>query len=113
MKKFLPLLPFPTSEASPTSSPKQMMLTKRFLALGKDLPAPAHPAIDAALRLLPETWGRAHAHRAVSVRVLSRGAYEIRAGLALRIIFLPIGDELRCDFIGTHAEVKRDLRNRA
>jgi hypothetical protein len=47
------------------------------------------------------------------VRVLSRGAYEIRAGLALRIIFLPIGHELRCDFIGTHAEVKRYLRNRA
>ena len=47
------------------------------------------------------------------MRVLSRGAYEISAGLALRIIFLPIGDELRCDFIGTHAEVKRYLRNRA
>lgn len=89
------------------------MLTKRFLALAKNLPATAHPAIDAALRLLPETWGRPHAHRGVSVRVLSRGAYEIRAGLALRIIFLPIGDELRCDFIGTHAEVKRYLRNRA
>lgn len=47
------------------------------------------------------------------MRALSRGAYEIRAGLALRIVFLPIGGELRCDFIGTHAETKRYLRNRA
>ena len=45
--------------------------------------------------------------------MLSRGAYETRAGLALRIVFLPVGDELRCDFIGTHAEIERYLRNRA
>jgi hypothetical protein len=89
------------------------MLTKRFLALARALPAAAHPAIDAALRSLPETWGRPHAHRGANVRVLSRGAYEIRVGLALRIVFLPVGGELRCDFIGTHAEIKRYLRNRA
>ena len=89
------------------------MLTKRFLALARDLPAAAHPAIDAALRARPETWGWPHAHRGANVRVLSRGAYEIRAGLARRIVFFPIGGELRCDFIGTPAEIERHLRNRA
>jgi hypothetical protein len=33
---------------------------------------------------------------------ISLGAYKIRARLALRIIFLPTGDLLRRDFIGTH-----------
>jgi len=34
---------------------------------------------------------------------ISRGAYKIRADLAPRIIFLPIGDPLRRDFIATRA----------
>lgn len=113
MKKSPPPKPSPTPAASPLPLPRRVTLTKRFLALAKALPAAERTEIDAALKSLPETWGRPHAHRGASVRVLKTPAYELRAGLALRVIFFALGDELRCDFVGTHDEVRRYLRNRA
>ena len=89
----------------------QSELTKRFLAAVKKLPAAEVAAVDEALAELLANFGRPHAHGGASVRPLLSPVYEMRASLALRIVFARDGDILRVDFVGDHAGVRRYLRN--
>jgi len=65
------------------------------------------------LQALPKAWGSPHAHTGYSVRRLTPGLYEIRAGLGLRVVFDTAANLLRCDFIGNHDDVQSYLKNRA
>jgi hypothetical protein len=90
----------------------RILLTKRFLACVKKLSATDVEAIDAALENLPATFGTPHAHAGQSVRVLRPPVYELRATLALRVVFVRSKDALWVDFVGTHDEVRAFLKNR-
>jgi hypothetical protein len=90
----------------------RILLTKRFLACVKKLSAPDAEAVDAALEILPATFGTPHAHAGQSVRVLRPPVYELRATLALRVVFMRSKDALWVDFVGTHDEVRAFLKNR-
>jgi hypothetical protein len=89
----------------------QIQLTKRFLAAVRKLSAADALAVDAALTELLATFGRPRVHTGRSVRPLRAPVYEMRATLALRIVFVRSGDMLRVDFVGSHGEVSDYLRN--
>lgn len=90
----------------------KVLLTKRFLAAASDLSREERIAIDAALSGLLATFGRPHAHTGLSVRPLRPPVYELRASLALRIVFVRAGDVLKVDFVGDHSAVRDYLRNK-
>ncbi|HWZ95659.1 MAG TPA: hypothetical protein VNW30_10730 [Opitutaceae bacterium] len=46
------------------------------------------------------------------MRVLRPQVYELRATLALRVVFVRSKDRLVVDFVGTHDEVHDFLKNR-
>ena len=86
-------------------------LTKRFLATVRALPESDVAAVDAALSNLPAIFGRPHQHAGASVRAIRPPVYEMRASLALRIVFVRSGDVLKVDFVGNHDDVRRYLRS--
>ena len=90
----------------------KILLTKRFLAAASKLSAEDRAAVDAALSGLVATYGRPHAHTGGSVRPLKAPVYELRASLALRVVFIRDGDALKVDFVGDHGAVRDYLRNR-
>ena len=90
----------------------RILLTKRFLACVKKLSATDAEAVDAALENLLATFGTPHVHAGQSVRMLRPQIYELRATLALRVVFVRSKDALLMDFVGTHDEVRAFLKNR-
>jgi hypothetical protein len=90
----------------------QILLTKRFLACVKKLNAADAEAVDAALENLLAIFGVPHAHSGQSVRVLRPPVYELRATLALRVVFVRTKDALLVDFVATHDEVRDFMKNR-
>ena len=90
----------------------RVVLTKRFLSLAGKLAPAEIDVVNGALRALPDLWGKPHAHSGYALRRLAPGLYEIRAGLALRIVFDAVGGLLRCDFVDHHDDVQAYLRNR-
>lgn len=90
----------------------KVLLTKRFLAAASKLLLEDRAAIEAALAGLPSTFGRPHAHSGGNVRPLHPPIYELRATLALRVVFVRRGDSLLVDFVGDHDAVRDYLRNR-
>ena len=89
----------------------RIQLTKRFLACVRKLGATDVAAVDDALAGLLASFGRPHTHLGQSVRPLRPPVYELRATLALRIIFVRAGDVLRVDFVGDHRAVANYLKN--
>ena len=89
----------------------KVLLTKRFLAAASKLAREERRAVDAALSSLLATYGRPHAHAGGSVRPLKPPVYELRASLALRVVFVRDGDALKVDFVGDHGAVRDYLRN--
>jgi hypothetical protein len=90
----------------------RILLTKRFLACVKKLSANDAEAVDSALGYLSATFGTPHSHAGNSVRVLRPPVYELRATLALRVVFVRSKNTLLADFVGTHDEVRAFLKNR-
>lgn len=90
----------------------KVLLTKRFLAAASELSRADRLALDTALSGLLGTYGRPHAHTGGSVRPLKPPVYELRASLALRVVFVREGDTLKVDFVGDHSAVRDYLRNR-
>ena len=89
----------------------EIQLTKRFRAVVRKLSADNAAAVDAALEELLVTFGRPHLHVGASVRTIRPAVYELRASLALRIIFTQEEGVLKVDFVGDHDAVRRYLRN--
>ena len=90
----------------------KVLLTKKFLAAASKLSGEDRAAVDAALSGLLDTYGRPHAHSGGSVRPLKHPVYELRASLALRVVFVRDGDALKVDFVGDHDEVRDYMRNK-
>ena len=65
--------------------------------------------VDAAIGRLDDAFGRPHLHAGVGLR--SFGRYlELRAGLDLRVLFLPDGGDLFLMCVGDHDEIKSYVR---
>jgi mRNA-degrading endonuclease RelE of RelBE toxin-antitoxin system len=79
---------------------------KQLLALPKEQRA------SVALKLLElgVAFGKPHEHSGLGIRKLRGDLFECRAGLALRVLFRVLDEELKVRFIGTHDEVQKYLR---
>ena len=64
-----------------------------------------------AIAQLPQAFGQPHVHSGISIRKLTRRAYEFRAHLDLRFIFLDQPDGLYVRFLGNHDEVRREIKS--
>lgn len=69
-------------------------------------------AVVAALKELPHQFGRPHLHSGLGIRRLRPATFEFRASRALRGLFLWRQGEIRVEFIGSHDEIHRYLRDR-
>ncbi len=68
--------------------------------------------VHAAMHGTTAAFGRPHVHAGSGVQRLHENLYECRAGLGLRLLFEPHGDELLFVFAGNHDEVRAFLKNR-
>ena len=67
--------------------------------------------VEAALRVIPDCFGRPHAHSGISIRRLRKNVFEGRAGLKLRLLFRENKACLEFFLVGDHDEVQAWLRN--
>ena len=61
--------------------------------------------VDAAVARLEDAFGRPHLHAGVGIRPFGR-YLEFRAGLDLRVLFLPEGGDLFLMCVGNHDEIR-------
>ena len=92
--------------ASPT-----LLLNPRFHAGLKNLSDVDIGRVEAALRIIPDSFGRPHVHSGISIRRLRKNVYECRAGLKLRLLFRENEGALEFFLVGDHEEVRAWLRN--
>jgi len=76
----------------------------------RKLAAEQQADVDAALAKLPSVWGRPHLHSGLGIRRIGP-FFECRAGLKLRILFLPGKDSVTALAIGTHDGLVAFLKN--
>ena len=67
--------------------------------------------VEAALQLIPECFGRPHAHTGMSIRRLRKNVFECRAGLKLRLLFRQNAGALEFFFFGNHDEIRRIIQD--
>lgn len=67
--------------------------------------------VEAALRVIPDCFGRPHVHSGISIRRLRKNVFECRAGLKLRLLFRENKGRLEFFLVGDHDEVQAWLRN--
>jgi len=76
----------------------------------RSLPAQQQAAVKAAIARVESSFGRPHLHSGIGL--LPFGKYfEFRAGLELRVLFLPEGGDLHLCFVGNHNQVRAYLKN--
>lgn len=66
-------------------------------------------AVNAAVARLGSAFGRPHRHSSLGIRAFGR-YFEFRAGLDLRILFLPEGGDLFLCFVGNHNQIRAFIR---
>lgn len=88
------------------------ILTKRFQAGLRGLPDADLQVIGAALNTAAATFGHPHLHHGRGIRRLGKALYEVRAGLARRLVFRRCGDALEFDLVGNHDQIRAYLKNR-
>lgn len=88
----------------------QVALAAKAVAALDRLSQEDREAALGVLRLLPEQFGRPHAHTGVGIRQLRPGLYEARIGLSLRAVFVRLGDHLDGRLVGSHDDVRRFLK---
>jgi len=64
-----------------------------------------------AISQLPEAFGRPHEHSGLGIRKMKPNVFECRAGLDLRLLFVEEDDALYVTFVGTHDEVRKQLKS--
>ena len=58
------------------------------------------------------TFGQPHLHKGRGIRELTKGVYECRVGLALRLVFTRRDDDLIFELAGNHDQVRAWMKNR-
>jgi hypothetical protein len=64
-----------------------------------------------ALLQLAETFGQPHVHSGIGIRKLGQALFECRGNRDLRFLFLNLDESLEVRFLGTHDEIRRELRS--
>ena len=82
-----------------------------FRQAARRLNARQSAELEAALRRLPEAFGRPHVHSGLGIRRFGDG-FELRAGLKLRALFAGTPPVATFVFVGTHDEVAAFVRAR-
>lgn len=88
-----------------------ILLSTRFRTALKNLNDADFARVEAALNVIPDCFGRPHAHSGISIRRLSKNIFECRAGLSLRLFFRQNGEALEFFFAGNHDEVRRIIQD--
>jgi hypothetical protein len=92
--------------------PKPTILVgPRFREALKNLSEMDLARIEAALQVIPDCFGRPHAHTGISIRRLRKNVFECRAGLKLRLLFRQDANALEFFFVGNHDEIRRLIQD--
>ena len=90
---------------------KDIRIDTRLLATIRKLGAAERRDLGAAIAAAQKVFGSPHAHSGAGVRKLKGRWYEVRAGLALRLVFRECEDCLSFEFMGNHDDVQRFLKS--
>jgi len=90
---------------------KDIRIDQRLLAAIRQLAPAERREIGGALAATQEAFGSPRAHSGVGVRKLQGRWYEMRVGLARRLIFRECDDCLSFEFMGNHDDVRRFLKS--
>jgi hypothetical protein len=88
-----------------------ILLGPRFHRALKNLSDADLVRVEAALLVIPDCFGRPHAHTGISIRRLRKNVFECRAGLKLRLLFRQNDDVLEFFFVGNHDEIRRIIQD--
>lgn len=66
-------------------------------------------AVNAVVARLGSAFGHPHRHSSLGIRAFGK-YFEFRAGLDLRILFLPEGGDLFLCFVGNHNQIRAFIR---
>ena len=89
---------------------RAVVFTARFRRAYHRLRAADQELVDHALRQLAAYLETRHASVGLGVKKLGPGLYEVRAGLALRFVYVEEGPRIVVALLGTHDDVRRFLR---
>lgn len=84
--------------------------TARFRKAYHRLQVADQTLVDHALRQLAVALETRHAAVGLGLKKLGPSVFEVRAGLALRIVYIEEGPQVILALLGTHDEVRRFLR---
>ena len=88
-----------------------MIFTRpKFDRAYRSLTAQQQAAVTTAIARVEPAFGRPHLHSGLGLRPFGK-YFEFRAGLDLRILFLPEGGDLHLCFVGNHNQVRAYLKN--
>ncbi len=88
-----------------------IFLNPRFLTGLNKLSDAEVDRVEAALRVVPDCFGRPHVHSGISIRRLRQNVFECRVGLKLRLLFRENKGALEFFLVGDHDDVKACLKN--
>ena len=88
-----------------------ILLSPRFHAALKHLSDADIDRVEAALLVIPDSFGRPHTHSGISIRRLRKNVFECRAGLKVRLLFRENAGALEFFFAGNHDEVRRIVQD--
>lgn len=91
--------------------PYAVVITRRFQQAYRRLTPPEQDLVDAALRQLQTYLQAGQAPVGLGLKRLHRRTYEVRAGLALRVVYVVEGNTVYVALLGRHDEVQRFLKN--
>jgi mRNA-degrading endonuclease RelE of RelBE toxin-antitoxin system len=96
-----------------STSSWEVKIASRLMVQLRKLDAGNRRSVEKALVLVGNVWGNPHRHAGAGIRKLTPRLFECRAGLKLRLLFIPDASrrELVFVYIGNHDEVSRQLRN--
>ena len=83
----------------------QPSFTRRY----KKLLSRDRERVDVAVARLLESFGRPHLHSGAGIRPFGR-YFELRAGLGLRVLFLPEDGDIFLMCVGDHNEIRNYVR---
>lgn len=90
---------------------KDVRIDQRLLAALRQLATVERREIGGAIAATQAAFGSPHTHSGTGVRKLKGRWYEMRVGLARRLIFRECDDCLSFEFMGDHDAVRRFLKS--
>lgn len=84
--------------------------TERFRRAYHRLDAPQQTLVDDALQRLGAYLETGHASIGLGIKQLHPGVFEVRVGLALRVVYVKEGEHIVLALLGNHDDVRRFLK---